>query len=478
MTSPLRARGPSLFLFVANTSRYRSRRHTAARLEPLPAASRAPLYRRLPWLAIGTTLVVLLAAWFAEAPIRDAVTLGPITEAHLELSVGYLAIAPFSDVLDTLSLLGVRQHIAVVISAIVIYILVRIWRNRRERGETGEISAPGVEQARRLPRAGRESGYSALFLLAIVATYAVVAVMPRPMAALGSELSDVILSADFHSHTRYSHDGRPGWDPADVRAWHRAAGFDVAFISDHRTVQGAELGIADNPPEAGQGTTLLQALEVVWRGERVNILGAGRTYKGLTTPDLRDVDEQAIALASLLPAREPMVIETLPGNLSKIPFPHGPRTPGVRAIELVDGSPRGLDQTRILRSRIVHLADSLNLALVAGTDNHGWGRAVPGWTLLAIPGWRGMGSDSLAFAIERALRVGRTATKIVERRIAGELNGGNALELTLSLPIVVWRMFTTLSFDERVMWIIWVWAFYVVTRLTVSWRRRRQLRGA
>jgi hypothetical protein len=223
---------------------------------------------------------------------------------------------------------------------------------------------------------------------------------------------------------------------------------------------------------------LLQALEASWHGEHVNILGAGRTYKGLTTPDLRDVDDQAVALASLLPGREPIIIETLPGDLSKISIAPGPRTAGVRAIEVVDGSPRGLDQTRILRSRIVHLADSLNIALVAGSDNHGWGRAAPGWTLLIVPGWRGMGTDSLAYAIDKALHAGHQATKVVERQIAGELNGGNALELTFTLPIVVWRMFTTLSMDERVVWILWVWALFVVWRLTGPWRRRRRLRVA
>src|SRR5437764_10613241 len=54
----------------------------------------------------------------------------------------------------------------------------------------------------------------------------------------------------------------------------------------------------------------------------------------------------------------------------------------------------------IYRQRIVHIADSLNLALVTGSDNHGWGRAAPGWTLMRIPGWRGMSTDSLSRRIE------------------------------------------------------------------------------
>ena len=412
------------------------------------------------------TLIILLSAAFAEDPIRDAITLGPSPEAHLELSAGYLAIAPISNVLDTLTLLGARQHIVVIISLIVIYAAIRVWVTTRRGIET---DAPRSSVA-------REAVYAGLFLVAIVLVYAAAAVLPRPMASLAAEPSDVIVTVDFHSHTRYSHDGRPGWDAADVRSWHRSAGFDAAYISDHRTVQGAELGIVDNPAEAGQGTMVLQGLEAGWRGEHVNILGANRFYKGLTTADLRDVDEQSLALASLIGNREPIVIETLPGKLDKIVPASGVGTAGVRAIELVDGSPRGLDQTRIMRSRIVHLADSLNLAMVAGSDNHGWGRAAPGWTLLIVPGWRGMRSDSLASSIERSMRQGREATRVIERRIAGELNGGNALELTLTLPVVTWSMLTTLSVDERIMWIVWVWLVVVAARLTVGWRRRHRLK--
>jgi len=410
-----------------------------------------------------------MAAAFPEDAVRDAITLGPVPEAHLELSAGYLAIAPLSNVLDTLTLLGARQHIVVLLTVILVYAVIRVWRVMLAR-RRGDVTRPATG------RVLRELGFAALFLAGIVLVYAAAAVLPRPMAALVAQPNDVILIADFHAHTKYSHDGRPGWDPGDVRAWHRAAGFDAVYISDHRTVQGAELGIVDNPSVAGQGVMILQALEAGWHGEHVNILGANRFYKGVTTADLRDVDEQALRLGSLLPGREPIVIQTFPGRLDSVPLAKGPQTPGVRAIEVIDGAPRGLDQTRILRSRIVHLADSANIALVAGSDNHGWGYAAPGWTLLIVPGWRGMKTDSLAVSIEQSLRSGKEATRVAERRIPGELNGGNPIELTLTLPIVVWSMFTTLSVDERVIWLVWTWAVVLVWRLTSDWRRRRRLR--
>lgn len=420
----------------------------------------------MPWVPLAVTLVVLVSGLFAVSPIRDAATLDSVTEARLQLSTGYLALAPISAVLDTLTLLGVRQHIALLLSAIATYVAVRVWR--RQRAVRRPTAAPP-------PRVGglRESAYAFLFLLAIVATYAIGAVAPRPMAALALTPADLYLSADFHAHTRFSHDGRPGWEPEDVRAWQRAAGVDVAFIADHRTVQGAELGIANNPSQAGQGTMLLQAIELGWRGEHVIVLGAERVFKGLTTPGLRDVDDRSLALASMLGGREPIVIETIPGRPERMTPAAGPGSAGIRALELVDGAPRGLDQSRLQRAGLLKLADSLGLALTSGSDNHGWGRAMPAWTLLRLPGWRGMSTDSLAYTIDRTLRVGPGATRIVERRIAAEVNGPNVLELAFTLPLLAWRLLTTLSGDERIMWIVWTWGLFALARLVARRRARR-----
>jgi len=310
-----------------------------------------------------------------------------------------------------------------------------------------------------------------MFLGGRVVVYAAAALLPRPMAALATS-DDTILSIDFHAHTKFSHDGRPAWTEDDVRNWHRAAGYDVAYITDHATFEGAERGIAANPGQAGEGTMLLQGLEAFFRGEHVNILDAGRRYKGITTPDLKDVDDQALAIAGIIPATTPVIIETIPGDLSKIPVQTTQGTTGVSAIEIVDGSPRGLSQTRREHARIVRIADSLNLALVVGSDNHGWGRAAPGWTLMRIPGWRGMTSDSLARRIEEVLRVGRReSTRNVERHVAG---GSSPIGLAFAAPAIALRMFTTLSPDERVMWIVWVWVIALVPTVRRSMRSRRE----
>jgi hypothetical protein len=429
-------------------------------------SSQAHKLRRLPWIALTTTILVLASAALAVSPIRDAATLEPVSEASLAQSPAYLAGAPFFVTLDTLALLTVGQHVALVLTAIVAYASWRVVHRRRKR-----LAAPakGVEERRagRVRAALREVAFAALFVAALVAVYAIGALVPRPMAALSVRDLDVVV-VDVHSHTKYSHDGRPGWEAEDVRGWHAAAGFDAAYVTDHRNYRGAEEGVAANPSVAGQGPVLLSGLEVVYRGERVNLLSAGRVYRGLTTPNLWDIDEEALALASLVPRREPVLVQTFPGRFDRITPARGPGTPGVRAIELVDGAPRGLSQTRRDRLRIVRLADSLNLALVAGSNNHGWGRTAPGWTLLRIQGWRGMTPDQLATAIEATIReAGRLATRVVERRVAeGE---GSPLRLALTVPLVTWRMLTTLSVDQRVMWVICAWL------LALAWRGARRL---
>jgi hypothetical protein len=437
---------------MAKASRKTPRAAPAA--TPAPKVS-PPWHRRIRWWAVAVTLVVIVTAAFAADPIRDAVTHEAVGEGHLEVSPGYIALAPISAILDTLTLLTIPQHVAVLLWVVGVYVVWRLWASSTK------------------PDVRRETIGAGILLGAIFVTYAAAAFLPRPMASL-TVSDETVLAADFHSHTEASHDGRRGWTDDDVRAWHRDAGFDVAYITDHRSFAGAERGVASNPPVAGQGTMILQGIEAIFRGEHVNILNAGRRYKGLLTPDLGDVDEQSLQMASLIPPTTPVLIETIPGNLDKVPAapPELGAGGGVQAIEIVDGSPRGLTQGRRDRARIDSLVDKLNLAPVSGSDNHGYGRAAPAWTLLRIPGWRGMSGDSLSRRIEEVLRNGRKdATRVAERRVA---ESTSPTSIALAGPVIAWRMFTMLSADERVMWILWTWAIVAIVAVA---RRRARTRG-
>jgi hypothetical protein len=429
----------------------------AAPRASLAARTTAALVRLRPyWALITVVLLVLVSAPFAVAPIRDAVTLGPVTEAILRRSTSYVLLAPISDVLDLLTLLSLRQHIALLLTLLLGYVVWWWWR--------GRVIPVTVAPGRRLLRVVVRL---ALALLALLAVYGAGMLAPRPMAAL--DVAPNVVTVDFHAHTRYSHDGRPDWGPEDVRAWHRDAGFDVAYVTDHRTFEGARDAWANNPAFAGEGTSLLPGIEVVWKGEHVNVLDADRKYRGILTETLRDIDEPALTMASAIPGNEPVLVETFPGDLSQMIPAAGPGTAGVRAIEIVDGAPKGLGQTRRERAAIIHAADSLNLALVAGSNHHGWGHTAAGWTLLYIPDWRSATPDQLTDAIATIIRRGGVgSTKVVERYVADTESG---VRLPLTVPLVTWGMLRTLSPEERLAWIAWALALTLVARLRV-WRRR------
>jgi hypothetical protein len=434
-------------------------RDAAPRDRPSRSFTAATVTRLRPirpwWPLFVLAMLVLGSAPFAIPPIRDAVSLGAVPETVLRRPAAYVLLAPLSNVFDLLTLLSVRQHVALLVTLVLVY---AVWWATR-----GWRMPATVAPARSAARVAARIGLAAL---ALVAVYSGGALLPRPMATL--DVGPEIVAVDFHTHTRYSHDGRPDWSPEDVRSWHRGAGFTAAYVSDHRTFEGARDGWANNPGLAGQGVALLPAIEVVWRGEHVNVLDADRMYRGIFNATLRDIDEDALRMASAVRGNEPILIETLPGDLSKMIPSGGAGTSGVRAIELVDGAPRGLGQVRRERARIVKLSDSLNLALVAGSNHHGWGRTAAGWTLMLLPGWRGATPAQLASAIESSIRRGgKQATKVVERYVADTETG---VALPFTAPLVVWGMLRTLSVEERLAWLAWGIALTLLSRLAV--RRR------
>jgi predicted metal-dependent phosphoesterase TrpH len=415
----------------------------------------APWYARLPWFAILLTFAVLLSSTFGILPIRDARTFEAVPEAHMVVSPGYVLLAPLSTTLDMLTLLSRRQDIAFVVGG---FVLVLLWR--------GLAAIFGRPTWRR--HVASIAGTAVLILVAYVAA----AVLPRPMAAITTDDTSIII-IDFHTHTSASHDGRSGWSVEDTRAWHAAAGFDVAYITDHNSVAAAEQGTAANPVPAANGVTLLQGIETGWNGEHVGVLGAQRMYKGILTADLKNVDTNALRLASTIPGREPVLVWNHPRQIGRLPAAGDSMRTGVRAIELHNGDPSVMDRLRAAHDSIVRFADRSNIALTTGTDNHGWGKAAPNWTLMQIIGWRAMSGDELENAIETTLRQGRYGiTRVVERTEADP--GGPAWQVMASAVTAPWTMFRAMSAEERVSWLIWTW---LIAGAAWWWRARRDATG-
>ena len=168
----------------------------------------------------------LVLRWIYDIPGESGL---PAADATLIHSASYTMLAPICTVLDALTLLSLQQHAAVLATAVLCVI---IWRVLRALSVRTSIL--------------REAGVALATLGTIVIVYGTGAVIPRPMAAIMMhDPNDVVI--DFHSHTNSSWDGRSWFTPERNRAWHAGAGFDVAYITDHKSLAGALAGMRRKP---------------------------------------------------------------------------------------------------------------------------------------------------------------------------------------------------------------------------------------
>ncbi len=114
------------------------------------------------------TFIIALTAFFATSPLRGIGGGAPV-RAALRLSPLYIALAPWCDLLDTLSLMSARQHIAFLVTLLGSFILLR--------------SLQWIRNPRSIS-ASRELAGIASFVAVLLAIYAIGALLPRPMASL------------------------------------------------------------------------------------------------------------------------------------------------------------------------------------------------------------------------------------------------------------------------------------------------------
>lgn len=395
------------------------------------------------------TVLVLATALVAQSPLRDAVAHGDVSGVHLAIGARYALLAPFCALLDMQSLLTVPQHIAVVVTLLLGFIA---WRVR------------AFMRSATYPSWGRELAGLVLVLLLPVGLVVINVLVPRPMARLVVDDPEVV-AVDVHAHTASSHDGRPDWTQERVRRWHAASGFNVAYITDHKRFGGAIDGMATNPARAGDGVVLLSGLELRSGGQHVNVLSMTSAESVYVVDG--DHLTKGIVVAG---GREALIVQTIPFTLDRFAGPGQDTLPRTNAIEINDGAPRGLTVGLTKHAALLRLADSLNLALVAGSDNHGWGNTASGWTLVRVPGWRSLTPLALAGALEAAMLKGRSAAQVVERRTPLLVTKA---QVAATVPVMAATVLRGLTPTERVSWIAWAWSALAL-RVVV---RRMALQG-
>lgn len=391
----------------------------------------------------GLAVVVVVTAAIHVPPIQDAVTHRPVDFAEQTGSWGYLLGAPLFGLWDSLSLLSLSQHYAVLAALLGLYVASMLHARR--------WAVSGWSRSAWLIR---EVGRATLALVLLFAFYAAGVLLPRPMTGLRLREDDR-LAIDFHSHTSHSHDGWRLFSAARNRAWHEAGGFDVAYVTDHYTWAGVDEADRTNPKLAGERTALLSGAEIRIHRRPTNILGDRSRYLGALDADSVYMDPDALAAGYRDGGPAPTLLYTMPGGLQYVvPFTEE-RPSGMIGIEINDGSPRGLEQVRSERSEIIALADSMDLALLGAANLHGWGRTVASWSIMTVPGWRQMTPAEVGDAIEEVLhRDRRHAVQVLERRMP--YHGGSPVLMVLTLPWLTLEHFRMLSPSERISWLLWL----------------------
>lgn len=400
-------------------------------------------------VAIAVGVLVAVTSAFAKEPLRDAVTGATVDGAILERPLGFVLGAPLFGVWDTLGLLTLSQHYALFVTLIALYLS---WRSRVRRSERARALSGPLPIGTRIVREVRNAGRA---VLAVVLLYAGGMLVPRPMARIQISDPDLVV-VDFHSHTHHSHDAWSLFDAARNRAWHEAGGFDAAYVTDHYTWQGVDEAEAMNPRRAGDGLVLLEGAEIRIHGRPTNALGSRVRYLPVLDEDSVFMDAERLrAMARDTTALPATLLYTMPGSLEEV-VPLGPaEAAGVVGIEINDGSPRGLEQTRAERDRIVALADSVDLALVSASNLHGWGRTVTGWSLLALPGWQELSPRELGSRIEETLHSERRdAVRVVERW--RPYHQQSPVRVAMTLPLIAVDHFRELTWAERTSWLVWL----------------------
>ena len=425
------------------TAAYGGGFHAPGERTPSEAPRREPARERgaVVVAAMVTALVVAGAIWRA-APVEALGAAAPNggAGATLRLPAAYTLLSPLCELYDALTLLTVGQHGALLAWLLAGYAGARVAAHRRAGAR----------------RPLRDSAALGLTIAVTAAVYVAGALAPRPMAALRLTDGDE-LALDVHSHTDASHDGRIGFDAEANRRWHADAGFAAAYVTDHRRYWGAAAGEAGNPRRAADGTMLFPGIESAVGASRVLLLGARQSMH-------LDQDGRA-DLARLARDTSVVVVLTTPDPLSAVPA-----TLPLEAVESSDGAPRGLLFTRRLAPEIERFAASHDLARVAGSDNHGWGRTATAWTVLRVPGWRAMPATVLDSAIRATIRRDGGAVRVVARGSTPLPRSGMALAATPAL--MLWSVATRLSLAERWSWLAWSWCLALLWMVAAGRRDR------
>jgi hypothetical protein len=402
------------------------------------------------FLPLALTAGLLAARAAAAPPLGDPLGGALPPSLHLAYPTLYVLLAPLFSLWDGVSMLSMARLRGFLVGLALLY---GVWRGGRAlwRRIAWSDSPPRKTPFRReLGLLAASLGGLALFIAAGVLWH-------RPMAALaGATPGDVVF--DVHSHTNVSHDVQGtlmrGFDTEANLRWHRRAGFDAVFVTDHNTVEGLR-------PHAGP-PVLCPGIEVsAWKAHVV-LLGDSLPV------DRRRYNGSLEALLTLL-----RVSDSTYGALSVLSLPEYERdhwsrldtlvAAGADGFEIVNAAPKANEFSRQHRDSVVALARRTNRFVVGASDIHGWGATSMVWNIMRLPG--GAAGPAVCSELLDGLRHGFGSSRIVERH---HLRADAGWPRWLTPVGVLWETWRGMNWTLTLAWLAWIWLVWAALRRRYS----------
>jgi hypothetical protein len=395
-------------------------------------------------IPVALTVILLAARVLAAPALSDPVGAPVPPGVHLEAPALYLLLGPLFSLWDSASMLSMTRLHGFLLGTALLYLLWRVAHLTRHRPV----------------RPLRELGLLGASLLGFALFLALGILWHRPMLALAGAGPDRAV-VDFHSHTNVSHDVRgtlmSGFDVRANLAWHRRAGFDAVFVTDHNTI--APAIAVTGPPLRCPG------IEVsAWRAHIV-LLGDSlpvdrgpysRDWTGLTR--LLQVSDSAYHARSVasLPEYEQNHWSRLESLVAA----------GLDGFEIVNASPKANELTTARRDSVIALAQRSGRFVLGVSDHHGWGGTSMAWNLVPVSGWRAQ-PDRLCDRVLARLDQGIASVQILERH---RLRADSAWPRLLTPVGLVWETWRGMTLPVTLSWLVWIWGI----ALALHARERRR----
>jgi predicted metal-dependent phosphoesterase TrpH len=297
---------------------------------------------------------------------------------------------------------------------------------------------PVLTALRTLAGAGACTG---IFLLWIGFTLLV----PLPSWRLSADGSDVII-ADLQSHTFASHDGLVS--ARENLARHAAGGYDVVAVTEHNDPRGSFEAEALAEMRA-LGTGVIPGVE--WREPGGGYLLALGLDGAKRPPVMTGPTAFAVSFCDEVHRLHSGAALALPWKISA----EGIRrlaAAGVDGFEIVNaGHP---DTPPEVRAAILDEARKRGLVLVASSDSHGWGCFTRTWTVVNVPGAKGLKPGARARAVVAALRERRAGD--ITPVVAGYMGPASTARAVFTPVVEFARYAMELSAVRVIAW--WIWA--------------------